>query len=497
MFVGLFARLLAVIFAKGFMMVDDHFLIMEVAGSWADGADAKAWLPWTDGNKGPGYSSFLYVGVIWLFVEGLQKLGLSDPEEQMLWIRLIHAFYSLFTIYFGYKLAERLGGWKSARMVGLFLALLAFLPNFGVRQLVEMVCIPPLIASVYYLVKARNGHVLKLSIYAGIAAGLAVGIRYQSGIFVVGIVLALLVERRWKSLLVVALVSAIIFSITQLPDYWLWKRPFAHLIEYVKHNLAYKDQYVNGPWYRYLLTIAGFLVPPISVLLIFGMARRFKRDLIIVLPVLLFLIFHSAFPNKQERFILPILPFIAISGIVGWRQFIASSSFWIKRLWLNKVMWGFFWVVNVIALGIFTMSFSHKSHVESMLWLGRQADYVNFVQEFSHTNHVDLPPRYYLDNWNSYYVIDNSIDIPFQRERQLTSTRQPIPNYVLFYQRNNIEERVYNIQEIYGPLQFQKKFDPSRLDRLLHDLNPHNRLEEIYVYKVMPVTERKTPKYLE
>jgi hypothetical protein len=497
MFAGLFVRLLAVIFSKGYMMIDDHFLIVEVAGSWADGFDAKAWLPWTEGNHGPGYISLLYVGSVWLFFEGLQYVGVSDPEEQMMWLRLLHAFYSMFIIYFGYKIVEKLSDWKTARLAGLILALLAFMPNFSVRQLPEMVCIPPLLASAYFLILGRSKQYWKYALFAGIAAGIAIGIRYQSGLIVLGMGIALIFEKRFKSTVIFGVMGLLIFAVTQLPDYYLWHKPFAHLEEYIRHNLAYKDQYVTGPWHKYIWTLLGFLIPPISVFLVFGMARRFKKDLVLILGILIFLVIHSIFPNKQERFILPIIPFIIISGLVGWRSFQAHSSFWQKRGWVNTFCWSWFWTINVVAMLVFTLSYSHKSHVESMLWLGRQPDFQNFVQEYSHADHAALPPRYYVQNWQSNYVIDRSIDIEFQRERQLVSTRQATPNYVLFYQQNNLEERVYQLQEIYGPLQFMKKFDPSRLDKLLHRLNPHNKLEEIYVYKVMPVKEKRIPKYLE
>jgi len=36
---GLFLRLLAVVFSKGFGFFDDHFLIIEAGQSWADGTD--------------------------------------------------------------------------------------------------------------------------------------------------------------------------------------------------------------------------------------------------------------------------------------------------------------------------------------------------------------------------------------------------------------------------------------------------------------------------
>ena len=45
LFISCFFRLLAVIFSKGYGMSDDHFLIIEAAQSWVDGADYNYWIP--------------------------------------------------------------------------------------------------------------------------------------------------------------------------------------------------------------------------------------------------------------------------------------------------------------------------------------------------------------------------------------------------------------------------------------------------------------------
>ena len=38
-------RLIAVIFSQGYLMHDDHFLVIEAAQSWVDGHDYNNWLP--------------------------------------------------------------------------------------------------------------------------------------------------------------------------------------------------------------------------------------------------------------------------------------------------------------------------------------------------------------------------------------------------------------------------------------------------------------------
>ena len=167
LFIALVVRLVAVFFAKGYMMFDDHYLIVEPAGGWVQGVDTKLWLPWTEGNNGPHFMSFFYVGLVWLFFETCSSIGIESPENQMFVLRLIHGLYSLLIVYLGFKITRRLSTVKNAFTVGMILALLAYFPNFSVKQLVEMVCIPPLLASFYFLI--RNPNFVLKNVYDGVS----------------------------------------------------------------------------------------------------------------------------------------------------------------------------------------------------------------------------------------------------------------------------------------------------------------------------------------
>ena len=48
--VGLLLRGIAATFSTGYLMHDDHFLVVEVGASWAAGEDYNDWLPWNQGD---------------------------------------------------------------------------------------------------------------------------------------------------------------------------------------------------------------------------------------------------------------------------------------------------------------------------------------------------------------------------------------------------------------------------------------------------------------
>ncbi|MFM7725515.1 MAG: hypothetical protein ACKO7B_02345, partial [Flavobacteriales bacterium] len=324
--VALTFRLLAACFAPGYMMHDDHFLTIEPSGSWADGKNFNHWLPGVgNSNEHPEPISFFYLGFLFVIFKLLQFLGIEHPETQMLFMRIVHAVYSLLTIYFAFRITELLSNRKSAMTVGWLLACIAIMPNFSVRNLVEIVCMPPLLAGMWMLLKhvplkrftlgpiqlespveqSAQKKTTAALVVAALLMGLAVGFRYQTGLFVavVGGVLAL--QYSVRSFILFGVISFAAFFITQLDDVSLWGgEPFQHLRGYFEYNKKNALNYPGSPW-AYLSFIGIFILPPVSLFLTAGFFSSWRKLAIIVLPASAFLLFHILYPNKQERFILP------------------------------------------------------------------------------------------------------------------------------------------------------------------------------------------------
>ena len=135
LFVALIIRLVAAIFSQGYGMHDDHFLVIEAAASWTDGYDYNHWLPWSHGNKGvPQGHSFTYVGLNFIYFWMMKSIGLVNPKGLMFFNRLLHALASLFVVWYGMKITEKLSNQSNAKTVGWFLSLLWMIPYVSVRN---------------------------------------------------------------------------------------------------------------------------------------------------------------------------------------------------------------------------------------------------------------------------------------------------------------------------------------------------------------------------
>jgi hypothetical protein len=68
-----------------------------------------------------------------------------------------------------------------------------------------------------------------------------------------------------------------------------------------------------------------------------------------------------------------------------------------------------------------------------------------------------------------------------------------LPNYILFYDDELLEERIAKMKRHYPALTFRTTIESGWFDELLHSLNPKNSLEKIHIYStgapVPPVFE--------
>ncbi|MCU0320670.1 MAG: glycosyltransferase family 39 protein, partial [Flavobacteriales bacterium] len=471
------------IFSGGYFALDDHFLVIEPASSWVQAPQYSTWLPWNQGgDPHPSGHSFVYVGLHYLLFSVLRFVGLVDPELQMVVVRLLHALWSLVVVRVGYRIALRLSDPQVAWHTGLFLALLFFMPFLSVRNLVEVACIPFLMLGAQRLLGTSTSPTPRDLLVAGIWIGLAMNIRFQTIFFAAGPGLALLVQKQVRSALLYGLGVALPLLVLQGGiDLVMWGRPFAELTEYVLYNLNNTTTYGVLPWYNYLLLLAGLFIPPFSLAVGFGFFRR-TTPLLLWLPVLLFIAIHSYFPNKQERFLLPIVPLYFVLGYVAWEMWRQRSAWWQQRtgLWRGILRWT--WGLNLVLLLVLCFSYSKRSRVMAQVML-QEMEVRGMVIEDSAEGEAPMPPLFYSRHWTATVVpwTDPVADLGAELARH---PAEQLPNIVLFCGTEELPQRMQRTMKAMGPLEIVGVAQPGLLDRTVHWLNPVNRNEAIVVARV-------------
>lgn len=481
---GIIFRLLAVIFSKGYAMMDDHYLVIEQAQQWVDNYDENKWLP-SYGAATPSGHSLFYVGIHYVFLECLEFFRIYDPQIKMYFIRFILAAFSLLTIWFGYKISLKLSDLKSAKIVALLLAILWLFPFLSVRNLVEVSCIPFFMWGLWLVVNKLNINKNKLIMFiAGFVSGLSVSVRFQAVLLIAGLAFALLIKKKWTSAILYSIGAVLSFVLIQgTIDSIIWGKPFAEFTEYVKYNIDNRYNYFTGNWYNYILLILGLLLPPVSFFIFFGWLRSWKKYFIVFFPAFLFLLFHTYFPNRQERFILTILPLIIITGVIGWNEFVANSGFWQKRKKLLKISWLFFWIINIILLIPLSVTYTKRSYVEAMSYLKNKNVTYIVVDDMNHDSNP-IMPRFYLVKWEHIHYCSGNH--PYSEiesfKKYLIVHKKPLPDYFAFLETENLQKRVDSLNIIFPLLVKDTIIEPGLIDKVMHYLNKRNLNQYVVIY---------------
>ena len=533
-------RILAAIFSKGYAMHDDMFGPVQAMQDMLDDYS-------TIENDTPRL--MLYPLVQYIVFAKCEFFGIYDPQIKMYFVRFLHAFYSLFVVFLGYKITQLISDEKNARTVGIILALLWILPFMSVHNLVETFSIPPLLAGVYYVLKyykhtpslwsgityfsrhcgldprspeletvgagfacptmndnkgranlaptkpqlsdrrgvlntpTNTNTTNKYLLFAGLFFAFAFAIRFQTAFVPFGIGIVMLFYRQFKSFAILALSTIFIVSLfLAIPDYIFWEKPFGSLINYL--DIKDMGSYPTNPWYMTTLLVVGVLIPPMGMMLFWGYLRNWKKHILLFLPVLIFIAFHSIYPNKQERFILTILPLFIILGVIGWNEFVAKSEWWQNRKKLLKINWIWFWFFNSILLIIFTFSYSKKTRVESLTYLSDK-QVSGIVFELNESNIYFAPTFYLGKNRHKPTFNLNKNYLPEEIEQQFNNSKEK-PNYAIFFDEGDLSERVERFEKNFNSrLDLIEVIEPGLLDKILHFSNPkHNRNYTAYIYEI-------------
>jgi len=476
-------RLLAAFFGQGYLFHDDHFFVAELAWNWKEGV--PDWL--SRGAPETSVLSLLYPGFHYLLFIVLEYFGLTEPNGVMLVVRLLHGIFSLLTVYYAYLLTRRLTGNEDlARITGFLFAIFWLFPLLSVHNVKEFVCIPFLLMGSYFI-SAAPLRFRDLALGA-LFFSLAVCLRIQTVWIPFGIGLGLLLQRSdLKNGVVFGILFLAGFFLTQgLFDSLYYGDPLHSTVAYLLYNTSSANisQYPTGPSYQYLGTVTAAVLGPPVLLFGWGYVRSFRLSrpaLMLFIGSLLFFIYHSFYPGKQERFILPFLPFFLLLGTIGFHDYYQNS----RRRWLRKltrvlVIW--FMFINLAGLAVLTFSYSKRSRVEAMNYLREKGDVTNIIIESP--GRPPFLPLFYLQKDLKYFPLGASDDIN-QFRAHMNSSRLPQPNYLIMAGDRDLEKRLGRIRSIYPGLQHEADIGPGLLDNIAYRLNPAHNVNEVWkIYRL-------------
>ena len=463
-------RAVAAWVALSFHSRDDYFHVLAPALAWLQDPDFN----WERSDlAGAGIRSHLLPRLVYWLLRGMVAMGVDSPDAQLRGLYLAMGLYSLTLVVAMYQAGLQFFGPVTARRAAFCAALFFPFPYAGTRLLIEALAMPPLLAGLTYLARARRRDAL----LGGACLGLAIVWRFQVAAVLPGLLGALWWARKpshsskaaaeWGTLAYAALGLVLVVGASGAYD-WATQGEFLGPMwnNFVFNVNMPAHQSRSAPW-----GYAGFwlllTLPPLVLWLTGPMLRAARAALFISLPWASFVLLHSAITHKEDRFMLPVVPLFALLLCHAWTLRDAGpleASGW-QRTWPTARAWGSAMLVGALAIGITGQSQANLR--DAMLYLRQDRD-VRGV--------VSLGPEL-----QTYFL--GRPDIPTRRSRMPSEEwlQQTLiemhhegvnPNRFVAYSADK------NVVEVFLRLNGYACAPPVEidgwwLDRLLAQLNPH------------------------
>ncbi|MGE5340019.1 MAG: glycosyltransferase family 39 protein [Candidatus Omnitrophota bacterium] len=238
-------------------------------------------------------------------------LGMKDPEILIFSGRLVVIAFSSVNIYLVFRIATHLFKRFSIGLIASFLLAFSQLcMTFGSSALPRSVSSTFILLCFLFLIV--NPHRAWRVALAGVFLGIGSAIRFSEAIFIVPCLVYLFIEKRFSHIIwvsVLALASAL--SILGISDQLYWGSPFYSLKNIVNYTLVHKQSsrgYQSG--LSYLFQLNQWTNFFIIIAFLWGLRLKMWR---LISWVLIPLILLSLLPHKEPRYLIPIIPFMALT----------------------------------------------------------------------------------------------------------------------------------------------------------------------------------------
>jgi hypothetical protein len=243
-----------------------------------------------------------------------QALGMTDTGTLVTVGRMAAATLSTTLIPILFVAGRRLASTPEALLMVTFASASHLLMNFGASELPRPFSAALIVAGFACLLRRTD----RGGVAAGSLVGVAATLRFSELVFLVPGLVHLTVERRWRHVVLftagfIAAAGAIQFTADEL----FWGSPFHSLIRIVQYTLIDRQSSrgFEAAWH-YAVEMNSWTDPVVAALAVWGTAKRAWRPAVWAwIPMLLL----SLLPHKEARYLLPVLPFVAmLAGMQLW-----------------------------------------------------------------------------------------------------------------------------------------------------------------------------------
>lgn len=238
--------------------------------------------------------------------------------------RFVHVFWALVCLFVIFLSLSKYLSEEERVWALLVFSLYCAAPFVFTRSMFESLSAPFVLLSALSLQRALENKSVKEALIATAAVSLAFAFRPQTGVAALALVFFLAKNGTKKKVLLSLSFGLALFVFCGLLDLWIRGDFHRSLKDILFYNVKFGATYSVQPWYFYLLfSIVLLMIPFLLSRTFIGLFKRqLSKQKIFWTYLVLILGLHSFFPQKWERFVIPVLPLLLL-----------ILSDWLRLLW--------------------------------------------------------------------------------------------------------------------------------------------------------------------
>lgn len=249
------------------------------------------------------------------------NLGFESAWSQY---RFVHFFWGTLGILILFLALNRYVPREERTFVFLVFSLYFAAPFMFTRSMYESLSAPFVLLSALSLRETKFASSVKEALISTLAISLAFAFRPQTGIAALAVVGYLLYLRRYRWAAASSLLGLGFFVLFGFSDLWVRGSFHQSLKDILFYNVKFGASYAVQPWYFYLALSVFLLMLPFLLSRTWWLITksRFRYQSLFWIYIILVLGLHSTFPQKWERFVIPVMPL-----------FLLILADWLRLMW--------------------------------------------------------------------------------------------------------------------------------------------------------------------
>lgn len=450
LFFALSIYILVVIFNTGFIATDEYW---DGITRYLPAQKATvSTLIKPDDVKSPLQILPMHTAAQWAY-----QLGIESPFRQ-------YHFVIIFWGLIGFALSAgaavllfRSRGELLASVAVLMLALHFAAPGLLTRPMFEALAAPWIALSCAFAVLYDENKKRPILLLGVFCASMAFTLRQQTGFCALVFVLLPLLHKRWKDFALASLVGLGFFVLSGIPDILLRDRFHHSLRALAEYNFKHGSDYGTRPWYFFFpLIFVCMMIPWLLAKYPSGFLKEyFKRYRSLYIILALFLLLHSMFANKFERFLISMIPVMLFMIAPFVSHFIEN---WPHRKYR---------LVSMLAVNFLLWTpatfFPAQKNITDLV------RYMDENNQYTHIINVDYSIEWLPDAFmrKPIYHISH-VDTP-----QLQELRPTKCNFIIVLNAKAYEKNKEFLETHYT---FLERFDVNVIETIAYRLNPANNV---------------------